>query len=75
MVTMAQRIEALRTEAGLARVPASLELGFPKTPLRSLKRAARPLRRSSRKSWPPISACPCFTSGGRATTVPGRRTG
>ena len=30
MVTMAQRIEALRTEAGLARVPASLELGFPK---------------------------------------------
>ena len=26
MVTMAQRIEALRTEAGLARVPASLEL-------------------------------------------------
>ena len=31
MVTMAQRIEALRTEAGLARVPASLELGFPKT--------------------------------------------
>ena len=25
MVTMAQRIEALRTEAGLARVPASLE--------------------------------------------------
>lgn len=29
MVTMAQRIEALRTEAGLARVPASLELGFP----------------------------------------------
>ena len=30
MVTMAQRIEALRTEAGLARVPASLALGFPK---------------------------------------------
>ena len=30
MVTMAQRIEALRTEAGRARVPASLELGFPK---------------------------------------------
>ena len=69
MVTMAQRIEALRTEAGLARVPASLELGFPKNAF------ARPLRRSSRKSWPPISACPCFTSGGRATTVPGRRTG
>ena len=72
MVTMAQRIEALRTEAGLAFPQL---WAFLRTPLRSLKRAARPLRRSSRKSWPPISACPCFTSGGRATTVPGRRTG
>ena len=49
MVTMAQRIEALRTEAGLARVPPLWSWDFPKTPLRSLKRAARPLRRSSRK--------------------------
>ena len=30
MVTMAQRIEALRTEAGLARAAASQALGFPK---------------------------------------------
>ena len=30
MVTMAQRIEALRTEAGLARPAASQALGFPK---------------------------------------------
>ena len=30
MVTMAQRIEALRTEAGLSRPPASQALGFPK---------------------------------------------
>ena len=30
MVTMAQRIEALRTEAGLARPAASAALGFPK---------------------------------------------
>ena len=75
MVTMAQRIEALRTEAGLARVPASLALGFPKNAFEKFETGRRPLRRSSRKSWPPISACPCFTSGGRATTVPGRRTG
>ena len=30
MVTMAQRIEALRTEAGLSRPAASQALGFPK---------------------------------------------
>ena len=65
MVTMAQRIEALRTEAGLARVPASLELGFPKNAFEKFE--------TGRQT--PISACPCFTSGGRATTVPGRRTG
>ena len=63
MVTMAQRIEALRTEAGLARVPASLELGFPKNAFEKFETGRQTLRRSSRKSWPPIRRVPVLPPG------------
>lgn len=48
---------------------------FLRTPLRSLKRAAKHPTRSSRRSWPPTLACPYFTSGERATTVPVKKAG
>ena len=41
MVTMAQRIEALRTEAGLSRSEASAALGFPKNAFEKFGLSAR----------------------------------
>lgn len=74
MVTLAQRIEALRTERGLSRPALAAELGCRKAPLKSLRPAARPRPGSSRRSSRATLGSRCSISGARATTAPGQET-
>lgn len=75
MITLAQRSHELRTQREGAGLAFPQLWAFLRTPLRSLKRAAKHPTRSSRRSWPPTLACPYFTSGERATTVPVKKAG
>ena len=75
MVTMAQRIEELRTKKAMSRPALAAALGLPVCPLKNLKPAVRPPRRSSSKSWPALSACPSPISAARQTIPPAWITG
>lgn len=75
MITLAQRIEELRTQRGMSRPGLSAALGLPKNAIEKFETAAKHPTRSSRRSWPPTLACPYFTSGERATTVPVKKAG
>ena len=69
MITMAQRIEALRVEKGLSRPQLSAALGLPKSAMEKFETGR--LRRTSRRSWRITLACPCSTFAERVMTVPG----
>ena len=61
MVTMAQRIEQLRTERGLSRPALSSALGFPKNAAEKFETGRATPTREQQERWPTFSACPCFT--------------
>ena len=59
MITMAQRIEELRTEKGLSRPALSAALGFPKTAAEKFETGRATPPPSSRRKWRTFSGCPC----------------
>ena len=75
MVTMAQRIEALRTEAGLARPAASQALGFPKNAFEKFETGRQTPTKEQQEKMADYFGVSLFYLRGRAMTAPGRRTG
>lgn len=70
MITLAQRIEALRTERGLSRPALSQALGFPKNAAEKFETGRQTPPGSSRRRWPPFSGSPSSISGGEQRPHP-----
>ena len=76
MITLAQRIEALRTERGLSRPALSQALGFPKNAAEKFETGRQtPHPGAAGEDGRLFSGSPSSISGGRATTAPVRRPG
>ena len=66
MVTLAQRLEALRVERGISRPALSAALGFPKTAVEKFETGRQTPSQDQQKKL----ASPSPISGARATTPP-----
>lgn len=75
MVTMAQRIEALRGERGLSRPALAAELGFPKNAIEKYETGRATPTKDQQEKMAAYFGVSLFYLRGRAGTAPGRRTG
>lgn len=71
MITMAQRIEALRVEKGLSRPQLSAALGLPRSAMEKFETGRQIAYPGSAEEAGGYSVSLCSTFAGRATTVPG----
>ena len=58
MVTIAQRIEALRTEKGISRPALAAAVKLPRMSIEKFETGRQTPSQSSRRCWQPISGCP-----------------
>lgn len=75
MITLAQRIEALRTERGLSRPALSQALGFPKNAAEKFETGRQTPTREQQEKMAAFFGVSLFYLRGRATTAPVRRPG
>ncbi len=75
MVTMQQRIEALRTEKGLSRPALAAALGLPKGSVDKFETGRQTPTKEQQEKWPPFLPFPCFIYAAKATTAPKWNTG
>ena len=70
MITLAQRIEALRTERGLSRPALSQALGFPKNAAEKFETGRQTPTREQQEKMAAFSGSPSSISGGEQRPHP-----